>query len=349
MANDSTVRSASRRRRGVVASFASLALAASTCAPAFGAPPAPRPTAFALTPAGSSGSMLLRSTAGQVVRGSVLVRNTSGHRVRVRLRVADIRNASNGNADYITKRPSATGRWLRLRARSVRLAPAAVRRVRYAVRIPRRARGGAHYGGIVAVDAADLRRARTNQRKPRERFSFSRISRQALPLTIRLPGPHKRRLALRSVKFVVEPAGAGLVLGLRPRGTELIQQARVRLRVTSGERTVLRHSGTLGQLFPGSSLHYRIALPQPPTEGSYRVQGVIRPQRAARVYINKTITFSAEKVSELEDETATAPAAPAPGLPTWVWIALTAGGLALIASTTALLLVKRRAIRPAVS
>jgi hypothetical protein len=335
---------------GAVVLLASLALAAFAAAPAPAAPApaAPKAATFALSAVGPSGALRLRSAPGRTARGAVRVRNVSRRPIVLRLQPADIANATNGNADYITARRSAAGRWVRLAATTVRLAPKASRQVGFSVRIPAGARGASHYAGIVAVDAADVTAAARDEKRKGTSFTISRIARQALPITLRLPGRLTRRLTLRSVTVKVDPAGAGLVLGLRPGGTVLTQSAPVRLRVSRGPRTVLRHASTLGQLFPGDDLDFRIPWAGRPTEGAYLVRGVIRPQGAAPVYVNRSITFTPAKVKELKRETPlAAPVAQGgdAGLPMWVWLALAGGAVLLVTLSLAVWRLARRASR----
>ena len=336
---------------GAVVLLASLALAAFAAAPASAAraPAAPKAATFGLSAAGQSGALRLRSAPGRTVRGAVVVRNVAGRPIVLRLQPADIANATNGNADYITARRSAAGRWVKLAATTVRLAPKASRRIRFSVHIPAGTRGASHYAGIVAFDAADLTVAARDRKRKGTSFTISRITRQALPITLRLPGPLTRKLRLRSVKIKVEPAGAGLILGLRPGGTVLTQSAPVKLRVSRGARTILRHSSTLGQLFPGDDLDFRIPWTGRPTEGSYVVRGVIRPKGAAPVYINQTVRFTVAKAKELKRETPVAQAAPADdaGLPMWVWLALTGAAVLLLTLSLALWRLARRGRRTA--
>jgi hypothetical protein len=320
---------------GAVVMLVLLALAAYAAAPAAAAPPAPKAATFALTAVSQSGALRLRGTPGRTLRGSVLVRSLSRRRITVRLQPAGIRNATNGNADYVTTHPSATARWLRLAASTVRLAPKASQRIAFSARIPAQARGASHYAGIVALDAADLAVAARDKKRKAKTFTISRISRQALPITIRLPGPLTRSLALRSVEIVVQPAGAGLVLGLRPGGNVLTQSASVRLRVSRGARTILRHTSTLGQLFPNSGLQFRVPWAGRPSEGSYRVRGVIQPTGAAPVYVDRIVRFTAAKVTQLERATPPVAQTTGPGLPLWVWLALTGAAALLVALSLA--------------
>jgi hypothetical protein len=199
------------------------------------------------------------------------------------------------------------------------------------VSVPGSAHGVSYYDGIVATDAADLAAAATRKRAKRPGFSFSRINRQALPLTIRLPGTLSRKLSLRSAQIAVEPAGAALVLGLLPEGSELIQGASVTLRVLRGAHTVFSYSSTLGQLFPSGPLSYRIAWKGRPDTGAYRVLGVIAPNDAAAVEIDRTVEFTAAKATRLL-QVAPAPAArSSSSMPAWAWLAL-AIAVALLAA-----------------
>jgi hypothetical protein len=336
----------SRLLAGAMALLATLVLAATAAAPASATVSASsQPTAFALSPIGSAGALLLRGRRGGVLRGAVIVRNVSGHPITVLVQRADIQTASNGNASYVTKPLSRIGRWLHLSARSVRLAPHASRRISFTVRIPKRIRGASHYLGIVAVNAADFAAASGHRKAKRKRFTIYRINRQALPLTIRLPGPLTRHLALRSAQIIVQPAGAGLVLGLLPGGGDLIEGARVKLRVSRGARTVFGYTSTLGQLFPSSGLKYRIPWHGRPTPGTYRVIGVIRPVHAPAVRIDRTIGFSRAKAAQLERGTPAAARTPAPALPPWLWAALGIGVALLLGLSAAVWKLARRPLK----
>ena len=161
-----------RLHAGAKALPAALALAAFTAAPAWATAPTPTPVAFALSPVGAASSISWHATPGRALHGAVLLRNLSRHPITVILQRADIRNASNGNADYVTSRLSATGRWLHLSAARVRLPPHTSHQVAYTVSVPRAASGGSHYSGIVAINAPTSRR-RPPTGRPREGSSPS--------------------------------------------------------------------------------------------------------------------------------------------------------------------------------
>src|ERR1019366_3928309 len=149
-------------RGGALAVFAALALAvalsAIAAAPASASatattPVSSRPASFAISLLGGSTGGLLRGVPGGVMHGA-----------------ADIQNASNGNADYVTSHLSVAGRWLHLASSSVHLAPHAERQVAFAVSLPAGAHGVSYYDGIVAIDSADLVAA--SARKPSKGEGF---------------------------------------------------------------------------------------------------------------------------------------------------------------------------------
>jgi hypothetical protein len=338
---------ASLRLNVAAVALASLTFAATAAAPASATgAPSFTPTAFALSPASPTGALRLRGVPGRVLRGAVQVRNVSGRPVTVTLHPADVHNASNGNADYVTTPLSQAGRWLHLAATTVRLAPRSSRQVAFTVSIPAGARGASHYAGIVAVNSAELTAAGTRESAKGKAFTFHRVNRQALPLTVRLPGRLTRNLALRSTRITVSPGGAGLLLGLLPGGSELIQAAAIKLRVVRGSNTIFTYASTLGQLFPGAGLSYRIPWVGRPTQGRYHVLGVIRPQGAAAVSIDERIDFSDASAAQLKHQTPPPVAGPTSSMPLWVWIALAAAAVLLIALSAAVWKLARRPAAP---
>jgi hypothetical protein len=333
----------SHPRAGAVALMAASALAASAASPALAAAAvSPTSAAFVLSPVGSSDAMLLHGTAGEMLDGAVSVRSVSNQPVTVILQPADIRNASTGNADYVTSSVSQTGRWLHLAASTVRLAPHATQRVAFTVTIPAGTTGASHYAGIVAIDAADLAPATPRKKATGTSFTFHRVSRQALPITIRLPGPLTRSLTSRFAKLIVEPVGASLELGLLPGGSELIESAQINVSIMRGSHTVFTYTSGLGQLFPDTPLNYRVPWQGTPTTGTYRVVGVFRPKDAAAVNIDTTVNFTDANAATLKRVTPPVAGAPSTGLPIWVWIALAAAAALLIALLVTVYKLSRR-------
>ena len=337
---------ASHPRAGALAVMVASALAASAAAPTSATADAPpTPAAFALTAVGVSGAMMLHGTAGQVLHGAVRVRDVSRQTITVILQPADIKNAGNGNADYVTSRalayrPLAASRGRHRRPSASRLTADRVHR-QHSRRHERR---------------IALRRDRRDQRRgPRARrtrkgakgtsFTFYRINRQALPLTIRLPGPLTRSLALRSAMLIVAPVGASLRLALRAGGSELIEAAQLNVRVLRGSRTIFTYASTLGQLFPTTSLNYDVPWQGRPTPGSYRVLGTIRPTGTAPVNIDTTVKFTGANAAQLKRETPAVSGAATNGLPGWVPIALTIATALLIALSLAVYKLARRPAR----
>jgi hypothetical protein len=317
---------------GAKALVATLTLAAIAGAPASAAVSSLMPTAFGLTAVGSPGSIHLRGTAGRVLRGAVLLRNLSGQPITVVLQRSDITNAANGNATFDTTKITGCGVWLRLSSGRVSVPPHSSRRVPYTVSVPAGATGGSHYAGIVAFNATNVARPAVRGKSNGTSFTIFRISREALPVTIRVPGPLTRSLSLTSVKLNAGSSGAALVLGLLPGGTELTERAEVKLRVLRGPRTIFTYTGGLGQLFPGvGGLSFRIPWRGLPRPGRYRVLGTIRPQGSAVINIDQTIGFTAAKAAQLARALPSVAQAPRSGTPAWMWIALAVAVALLLA------------------
>jgi hypothetical protein len=194
--------------------------------------------------------------------------------------------------------------------------------------------GVSHYAGIVVINAADpaVTAARGAAKGPT--FTFHRIDRRALPVMIRLPGRLSRTLALRSARIAVQPVGAGLVLGLNPRGTEL-ESARIKLRVRRGDHTIFNCVATLGQLFRDAPPEYLIPWRGQPTPGSYHVLGTIYPQGTAAVDINQTVVFTAATATQLQHATPPTAQPVTSSLPGWVWILLAAAATVLVTLSVA--------------
>jgi hypothetical protein len=115
-------------------------------------------------------------------------------------------------------------------------------------------------------------------------------------------------------------------------GSELTEQAQVRLRVLRGTHRVFTYASVLGQLFPGGALSYRVPLPGRPTRGTYHVLGTISPQGSSTIHINKTITFTSALANRPS----------ATGTPGWMLIALGVAAVLLIALPTAVWKLARR-------
>jgi hypothetical protein len=139
-----------------------------------------------------------------------------------------------------------------------------------------------------------------------------------------------RRLALGSVKLSVKPVGAAVVLGLAPGGSDLIESTAIKLRVLRGQHTIFTTSTTLGQLFPGAPLAYRIPWKGRPAAGTYRVLGTIRPQGAPMIRVKANVTVTGAKAKQLQSGAPAATTQATSRLPGWVWIALALAAVLLI-------------------
>ncbi len=88
---------------------------------------------------------------------------------------------------------------------------------------------------------------------------------------------------------------------------------------------------TLGQLFPGAPLAYRIPWKGRPAAGTYRVLGTIRPQGARIIRVKANVTVTGAKAKQLaHGTTAAAQRQAATSIPGWVWIALAIAAVLLV-------------------
>jgi hypothetical protein len=116
----------------------------------------------------------------------------------------------------------------------------------------------------------------------------------------------------------------------------------VKVRVMRGTRTIFTSNSTLGQLFPGAVLNYRIPWRGRPAQGTYRVVGTIRPKDAATIHSNQTIKFTAAKATQLKRVSAPTTQVVSNGTPGWVPIALGIAALLVVALPTAVWKLARR-------
>jgi len=101
--------------------------------------------------------------------------------------------------------------------------------------------------------------------------------------------------------------------------------------VLRGQHKIFTTTTTLGQLFPGAPLAYRIPWKGRPAAGTYRVVGTIRPQGARVIHVNASLTVSGAKAKQLaQGTTAGAQQEAAAGIPGWIWVALALAAVLLI-------------------
>jgi hypothetical protein len=320
----------SRRRVALV--LCALAPAANAAAPAgTAAAAAPSTAGLSLAPVDQPSFLRFRAVPGRTVAGAIRVSNHSARPRNVRLQVTDLATAASGGIAFPDAAPRHTGRWLKLSTTELHLSSKSSRTVRLVGKVPEDAASGEHFGGVVAVDRAQLAEAATaSPASPGSArgVSVRQITRLALPVKLTVPGPLSGRLVLRDVDVAVDAAGAGLAVHLRNTGNRILPVTDVDLRVQLGSRTLFRHRERLLEIVPDSSLTHPVRWQGRPAKGEYRVIGTIRPQGARPIRVDRQVRFDDDASQRLERATGR-PREPTPtGVPIWMW-AVVAGASAL--------------------
>lgn len=314
-----------------------LTVAASAAPSAAQAAPVP----FSFSAVGTPDYHRFGVRAGDDVRGTVRIVNRSGRTRVVRLQTLDLVTGDRGGIVFRSGRPSATGAWLRLDRRDVRLRPGASARVGYSAQVPARVATGEHYAGVVAIDRADLRAA---ARRPsgRRGVVLRHITRLALPVRFTVGGPAERTMAAGRADFAADAAGSRIDLPLRSTGAKLIREAEVDFAVRDDRgRTLFTHKATLGEFVPRTIARYPIAWRGRAAEGRYRLVGTVRPKGAPVIRLDQTLEFTRRRAEDLESQTGEQ-AATAAGPPLLLLVGLALALVAAIAATAAYVRLRRR-------
>jgi hypothetical protein len=261
---------------------------------------------------------------GGVLSGAVLVQNGTAHAREIRLAAVDVGTAALGGAVYGERPGTGTGRWLDLSSRSVTVAAYRARLVRFRIRVPWNAAAGAHYAGITAIDADQLRAASAAPSRSGKRIVFHRIARSALPVRIRVKGEGAApRLHLSDVKVAVDAARANVLVTLDNTGHTLIRRTMVDLQVKQGARTLFATKQRLKEFVPDSAAQYPIPWPGAPKEGTYRLIGEIRPVGAPVINVDAGLKVDGNNATSARSSVAGRISRPEQaGISLIVWLAL---------------------------
>jgi hypothetical protein len=327
--------------RRCIAPLALLALVAPATAPAVAAPSAPSATGFSLAPGRGPAATLLKGRPGETLSSSVRVLNRSHRTKTIHLQVADIDTASSTGVSYATTHPHRAGTWVHLDRHTIKVPAGTSTRVAFTVGVPQDVRGGAHYAGVVATDAAQMRGPRATRPATGKRsFEVRRVVRMAIPVTISLPGPRTRNVVYSGATLNTDTGAPELRLALRNTGTLLIDGARISLRAERDGRSIFTYKAAMAQVMPDGGFGYSVPWTGAAKEGDYRLVGTIKPKGAKAVFINDVIHVTgkqAKKAAKLQPPVATQKSA----IPMIVWIALGAAG-ALITGMAAMIIGMRR-------
>lgn len=281
----------------------------------------PRPVDFSLTPVDHDGYFKFTAQPGGTVGGAVALANHTAQPLRLRLAVTDLGTANTGGAIYPDGKPTKVGTWITLAQTTVSLPANSTQQIDFTVQVPIDARGGQHYGGIVAFDPSELRTDAAQGTDDDNTIRLRQLTRLALPVLLTLPGDKAPGLEVAGAEFGADAAGSRLDLELANTGNWLIRGSRISLDVMRDGRKLFAHEGELADFIPNTTIAYPIPWRGRAAEGEYRLIGTIEPQGAAPVEIDETVRFGHEQTDVLEDATGEA-AVPESDTPILLYAAL---------------------------
>jgi len=332
--------------RPVLISVLATALAVLAVVPA-AAPAAPKAgqgLGFGVTPEDSpKGYLELEATPGSTVRSALLLTNPGSEPVKVVLRRQDADSAATGGLQYEDPKSGGTGRWITAIGDAIEVPPGEGVRVPVSARIPEDARAGDHFAGLIAYNAADLARVKREESSANGR-QLRFISRFAVAVRFKVPGPAQAELAAGEVSIETTPSGAALVVDLVNRGRLLIPSAKGRVTVERDGEELFSAPVDVRSSIPDSRIGYRIPWRGTPAQGIYRVTGFVHPSRGDAITIDQTVEFGRKQGERFATESGR-PVPGRTGTNPWLW-RIPAALAALIALGLLVALLRRRP-RPA--
>jgi hypothetical protein len=283
-------------RRLTIVVIAALAVLCPTATTALGAG---SPLGYAVSAVGFRSYFVFDAKPGKMVAGRLRVVNLSSTPRTIELSPADVSTAAAGGLQYGEGAPRGEARWVSLSARTLRLAGSGAAEVPFTVRLAGDARPGDHLMAIVAID----RRVLGQKARGRGAIRLRLIPRLAMTIQVRVPGPARKRLAVGNVSIAVAPSGATLAIGISNPGERLIDSTGGDVRILQGGTPLFNQTTPLAAFAPRTSITYHVPWEGTPVEGTYRVQGTLRPQGAPVVSFDRTVTFGSKAISQYRRQT----------------------------------------------
>ena len=256
---------------------------------------------FSVSAVGFSSYFRYGLRPGRRARGTIRLVSSSTRPVDVVLLAVDVRTAATGGLDYGASQSRGLDPELKLGRRSVTLSPGGGAEVPFTASVPRSATPGDRFAGIVALNRAQVRSARRKAGK--KVFSLRFLPRLAIAVQVTVPGPATHELKLGNVGMDVTPSSTDVTLLLRNTGNKLIRRTGGRLAISHNGRVLVRRRVDIDAFVPATTLLYRVPLRGSPAEGSYRVNGILRPERGAPVEVDEEVSFGDKAARELKRET----------------------------------------------
>ncbi len=271
------------------------------------APVRPARPGFAIAAVGFQSSYQFRLRPGEKVRGRLRLISRSRRAQHVVLRAVDVTTAANGGLEYGSKPPRLEGRWIAIRRRVTVPAGRAVE-IPFRVHPEAGTRPGDHFGGIVAINARDLRAAA--RRPSKQGFSLRYLPRLAIAVGVTTPGRATYQLGVETLGIDVSPSSTDVTVLLRNAGNKLLKQTTGELVVSERGRELLRQSVDIGAFVPGTTIRYRLPLQGTPAKARYQVRGRLLPSGAPAVSVGGTVSSATRPPGSCAASPAARPRAP---------------------------------------
>jgi hypothetical protein len=237
---------------------------------------------------------------GKTITSEVRVTNAGTAAGTAYLYAVDATTGQTSGTVYLARRNKRrdVGRWLRLGAASVTLAPGESKIVAFTFTVPRKARGGDHVGGIVAENARLKTGAKAAQSKGRGGFQITIRELTIVGVEVQLPGGSPK-LGFSHVKAGGQTGHQAILLGLGNSGGLLLKpRGKVVVRDSHG-KLVKRAALSLDTLIPSTKIDYPVYFPgRPLRPGKYKVTLDLR-YAGKHLHATRTLEISRKSVVQV--------------------------------------------------
>jgi hypothetical protein len=259
-----------------------------------------RPVTFDPKVPATASYFIFPSTRGKTVSSEVRVTNAGDAAGTAYLYPVDATTGQTSGTVYRSRQNPRrdVGRWLKLSAASVSLAPGESKVVSFAFAIPPNARPGEHVGGIVAENARVRTGAKAAGSRGKGGFQINIRELTIVGVEVQLPGG-KPKLAVSHVKAGGQTGHQAILLGLANSGGLLLKpRGRVRVKDTRGH-TVKRAALSLDTLIPATKIDYPVYVPGKPLRPAKYKVTIDLAYAGKKLHVTKTLDISKKNVTQV--------------------------------------------------
>ena len=220
----------------------------------------------------AAGYFVYELAPGEAASGSVRLRNPGAAPVTVELAAVDAETARTGGSAFAAgAAPRGAGRWLRLDAERLTLAPGETASLAFVVGPPAGTAPGQYLAGLAAFVPAAPQGTPAAREENEIAASVVVQTRAVIGVQVDVPGAWTPSLRITGASALRQPSGTTLGIALRNDGDTLLRpQGSVTLR---GEEAspLLEEEIALGAFLPGTEITYPIVWPGEARSGAYGI------------------------------------------------------------------------------